>query len=90
MQLGAPEPVEDLLALDEALEKLSAKDPLKAELVKLRYFAGMTIDEAADALGISSATAKRYWTYTRAWLFQEVTGESARTSDASGEKNQKG
>jgi RNA polymerase sigma factor (TIGR02999 family) len=89
-QLAAPEPVEDLLALDEALEKLSAKDPLKAELVKLRYFAGMTIDEAAEVLGISNATAKRYWTYTRAWLYREVAGESARTSDppAEGETNQ--
>jgi RNA polymerase sigma factor (TIGR02999 family) len=92
VQVTAPEPVEDLLALDEALEKLSAKDPLKAELVKLRYFAGMTIDEAAHALGISSATAKRYWTYSRAWLYREVTGESARASDppTAGEKNPNG
>jgi len=72
--LAAPEPVEDVLALDEALEKLAAKDPAKAELVKLRYFAGMTIDEAAATLGISSATAKRYWTYARAWLYQEIAG----------------
>jgi RNA polymerase sigma factor (TIGR02999 family) len=75
VQLSAPEPVEDLLALDEALEKLAAKDPVKAELVKLRYFAGLTIDEAAAALGISPATAKRYWTYTRTWLYQEIAGE---------------
>jgi RNA polymerase sigma factor (TIGR02999 family) len=73
VQLAAPEPVEDLLALDEALEKLAARDPVKAELVKLRYFAGLTIDEAAAALGISPATAKRYWTYTRTWLYQEIT-----------------
>jgi RNA polymerase sigma factor (TIGR02999 family) len=73
-QLAAPEPAEDLLALDEALDKLAAKDPLKAELVKLRYFAGMTIEEAASALGVSAATAKRCWTYTRAWLYQEITG----------------
>src|SRR5205807_8891501 len=72
VQLAAPEPVEDLLALDEALEKLAAKDSVKAELVKLRYFAGLTIDEAAAALGISPATAKRYWTYTRTWLYQEI------------------
>ena len=82
MQLALPEPVEDLLALDEALNKLAEKDHLKAELVKLRYFAGMTIDEAADVLGISLATAKRYWTYTRAWLYQEITGESAPTGDS--------
>ena len=74
LQLTAPEPVEDLLALDEALNKLAASDPAKAELVKLRYFAGMTIDEAAAALGISSATAKRYWRYARAWLYQEISG----------------
>jgi RNA polymerase sigma factor (TIGR02999 family) len=75
IDLAAAEPVEDLLALDEALDKLAGKDPLKAELVKLRYFAGMTIEEAAAALGISPATAKRYWTYTRAWLYQEIAGE---------------
>jgi RNA polymerase sigma factor (TIGR02999 family) len=75
VQLAAPEPVEDLLALDEALEKLAARDPVKAELVKLRYFAGMTIEEAAAALGISTATAKRYWTYTRTWLYQEIAGD---------------
>ncbi len=74
LQVPAPEPVEDLLALDEALNKLAASDPAKAELVKLRYFAGMTIDEAAAAVGISSATAKRYWTYARAWLYQEISG----------------
>jgi RNA polymerase sigma factor (TIGR02999 family) len=72
--LAAPEPVEDVLALDEALEKLERQDRQKAELVNLRYFAGMTIEEAAQALGISPATAKRYWTYTRAWLYQEITG----------------
>ncbi len=59
LQLAAPEPAEDLLALDDALNRLAAVDPVKAELVKLRYFAGMTIEEAADALGIASATAKR-------------------------------
>jgi RNA polymerase sigma factor (TIGR02999 family) len=79
--LAAPEPVEDLLALDEALSKLAQKDRLKAELVKLRYFAGMTIEEAAHVLHISTATAKRYWTYTRAWLYQEITGEPAAPSD---------
>jgi RNA polymerase sigma factor (TIGR02999 family) len=75
VQLAAPEPVEDLLALDEALEKLARKDAVKAELVKLRYFAGLTIEETAAALGIASATAKRYWTYTRTWLYQEIAGE---------------
>jgi RNA polymerase sigma factor (TIGR02999 family) len=73
--LAAPEPAEDLLALDEALDRLAAKDPPKAELVKLRYFAGLTIEEAASALGVSAATAKRSWAFARAWLFQEITGK---------------
>jgi RNA polymerase sigma factor (TIGR02999 family) len=69
-----PEPHEDLLALDEALNKLAAKDPRKAQLVQLRYFAGLTIEEAAHTLGISSTTADRYWTYARAWLQREIGG----------------
>jgi RNA polymerase sigma factor (TIGR02999 family) len=73
--LAAAEPAEDLLALDEALEQLAARDRLKADLVKLRYFAGMTIEEAAEALGISAATAKRYWSYSRAWLYEAITGD---------------
>jgi RNA polymerase sigma factor (TIGR02999 family) len=73
--LAAPEVREDLLALDEALARLAAKDPLKAELVKLRYFAGLTLDQAALALGISPTTADRYWAYARAWLHQEITRE---------------
>jgi RNA polymerase sigma factor (TIGR02999 family) len=75
LPIAAPEPAEDLVALDEALDKLAALDPQKAELVKLRYFAGLTIDEAAETLGISPATAKRYWTYSRAWLFQAMSGD---------------
>jgi RNA polymerase sigma factor (TIGR02999 family) len=64
-----------LLALDAAMEKLARKDPLKAKLVQLRYFTGLTIDEAARVLGISPATADRYWAYSRAWLRLEVSGE---------------
>jgi len=63
----------DVLALDEALEKLAAKDASKAELVKLRYFAGLTMEQTAEALGISLATAHRHWNYARAWLHQEIT-----------------
>ena len=74
IELAAPEPQEDLLALDEALNKLAAKDPLKAELVQLRYFGGLTVEEAARALGISSTTAERYWTYAKAWLLREIRG----------------
>jgi len=72
--LVAAEPCEDLLALDEALDRLAEKDPVKAELVKLRYFAGLTGAQAAETLNISTATAERYWAYARAWLLQEMTG----------------
>jgi RNA polymerase sigma factor (TIGR02999 family) len=67
-------PTDDLLALDEALTRLTAEDPAKAELVKLRYFAGLSIEDAAIALGISAATAKRRWAYARAWLFRAIEG----------------
>ena len=70
----APETDEDLLALDEALEKLAAQDPVKARLVELRYFAGLTGDQAAEVLGISPTTADRHWAYARAWLRAEVLG----------------
>jgi RNA polymerase sigma factor (TIGR02999 family) len=68
-------PVEDLLALDEALERLVTEDPVSADLVKLRYFAGLSIDEAAEALGMSPRTADRRWAYARAWLRQEMLRE---------------
>ena len=71
----APEKCEELLALDEALNKLAAQDPDKAKLVELRYFAGLTGEEAAKVLGISPATADRYWVYARAWLQAEVRGD---------------
>jgi len=64
---------EMLLCVDEALEKLAAEDEPKAELVKLRYFAGLSIPEAAQALGLSETTAKRQWAYARAWLYDELT-----------------
>jgi RNA polymerase sigma factor (TIGR02999 family) len=60
---------DELLALDEALERFAAEDPARAELVKLRYFAGLSLDECALAQGISLATAKRHWAYARAWLY---------------------
>ena len=63
---------DQLLAVNEALEKFAARDKLKAELVKLRYFVGMTIEEAAQVLGISAPTAKRHWAYARAWLAEEI------------------
>jgi RNA polymerase sigma factor (TIGR02999 family) len=66
---------DQLVALDDALEKLKQQDPAKARLVVLRYFAGMTVEQAADALGIARTTAHRHWTYARAWLHQQITGE---------------
>jgi len=66
--------VDDLLALDEAVAKLAQEDPVKAQLVQLRYFAGLTEEQAAQALGISRATASRYWSYAQAWLFHEING----------------
>ena len=66
---------DDLLALDEALRQLENEDALKARLVKLRYFAGLSLQEAAEALGISTASAKRYWVYARSWLYGKVHGE---------------
>jgi RNA polymerase sigma factor (TIGR02999 family) len=62
----------DLLALDEALSKLAAVESAKADLVKLRFFAGLTMPEAAAALGVSLATAERYWTFARSWLYAEM------------------
>lgn len=63
---------DELLAVHEVLDKLAAEDPKKAELAKLRYFVGMTFEEAAEVLGISVATAKRHWTYARAFLYEEI------------------
>ena len=65
---------EDLLALDEALRLLEDEDPLKARLVKLRYFAGLSVAEAAAALGVSVASAKRHWVYARSWLYGKIHG----------------
>jgi RNA polymerase sigma factor (TIGR02999 family) len=63
----------DLIALDEALAVLETEEPAKAQLIKLRFFAGLSVDEAAKAMGISLATAKRYWVYARAWLFGRMS-----------------
>jgi RNA polymerase sigma factor (TIGR02999 family) len=70
----APEPDDELLAIDEALQRLNAIDPKKAKLVELRYFAGLTGEQAAEVLGISATTADRHWAYARAWLQAEVRG----------------
>lgn len=68
-------PGDDIVALHEALTGLAEKHPQKAELIKLRYFAGLTVDEAAMALGISPATADRHWTYARAWLLRSMSSD---------------
>ena len=70
-----PQPVRHR-SVNDAPDRFAALEPRQAELVKLRYFAGLKIEEAAEVLGISEATAKRWWTYARAWLFHEVHGPS--------------
>ena len=69
---SAPHVADDLIDLDEALAKLAKQDEPKANLVKLRYFAGLTIQQAAQALEISHATAERHWDYARSWLHTEI------------------
>ncbi|PYM15156.1 MAG: RNA polymerase subunit sigma, partial [Verrucomicrobia bacterium] len=68
---------DQLLAVNDALDKLAAQHPVEAEVVKLRYFVGMTNQEAAEALGISARTAKYYWTHARAWLYHAITTATA-------------
>ena len=80
VDLAADQPSDELLALDEALDRLAAEEPAVAEVVKLRYFAGLPIEGAADALGISVRTANRHWAYARAWLYQQLNAEDNPTS----------
>jgi RNA polymerase sigma factor (TIGR02999 family) len=80
LEITAPEKSEELLALDEALGQLAGVDPQAAELVKLRYFAGYTVQQAADILGISPRSADFLWAYARTWLFQKIEpGDAAST-----------
>ena len=74
-------PDDDLLALDEALQQLARQEPAKAELVKLHYFAGLSLEEAGRALGISHRTAKRHWAYARAWLYAAICDAPALPAD---------
>ncbi|HEY6565587.1 MAG TPA: sigma-70 family RNA polymerase sigma factor, partial [Pirellulaceae bacterium] len=76
-EVAAPVPSDELLAVHESLERLQAIDPLKAELVKLRYFAGMTLREVAEVLRISAPTADRYWAFARAWLHADMRSSAA-------------
>ena len=73
VELTVNEPPDELIALDEALSMLAAAHPEKAQLVKLRYFGGLTQDEAAQALGVSKSTADRHWAYARAWLYRQLS-----------------
>lgn len=75
LEIAAPVGDDDLLAVNEALDKLAAQNQAEAELVKLRYFVGMTIEEAAEVLGISARTADNYWSHARAWLFREIKAQ---------------
>lgn len=68
-------PEEELLDLDDALTALAAEDSVKAELVKLRFYAGLSVEQAAECLDISRATADRYWSFARAWLYERLHGE---------------
>jgi len=72
IEIAATTKDDELIAVSDALEKLSARDKQKAELVKLRYFVGLTTEEAAEILGISVPTADRWWNFSRAWLFEEI------------------
>ncbi len=78
LEVAVPERGDDLLALDEALSQLAAADPQAAELVKLRYFAGLTIKEAADALGVAPRTADLLWAYAKSWLLRKIEGDGPR------------
>jgi RNA polymerase sigma factor (TIGR02999 family) len=81
LDLADEPPPGPLLALDEALTRLAAEDPQKAELVKLRFFTGLSIEATARALAISPATAKRWWTFARAWLLHEIEGSEPPPGD---------
>src|SRR5262245_43203045 len=74
LDLPAPDADQQLLAVHEVLDELASEHPAQAQVVKLRYFAGMTNEETAQVLGVSVATVKNYWTFARAWIFQEIQG----------------
>jgi len=73
--LAAPSAEDQLLAVNEALDKFAQEHPVQAELVKLRYFAGLTNEEVSQVLGVSLSTVKNYWTFSRAWLLNEIEGK---------------
>jgi RNA polymerase sigma factor (TIGR02999 family) len=81
LELAAPVPDDELLAVSEALDKFTARDKQKAELIKLRYFVGLTLEEAAEVLGVAIPTASRWWSYSRAWLCQEIERQQKAAGD---------
>ena len=84
LDIPAPAPDDQLLAMSEALEKFSALDSRKVELVKLRYFVGLSFEEASEVLGIAVPTAKQWWAYARAWLRVEMAGKSGSAPSSQG------
>jgi RNA polymerase sigma factor (TIGR02999 family) len=80
VELAVDAPNEDLAAIDEAIERLAEENPECAKVVKMRFFAGLSIDEAAAALGISARTANRHWAYARAWVFDALRPDDDSTS----------
>jgi RNA polymerase sigma factor (TIGR02999 family) len=81
VEIEAPAPEDELLAIDDIVDRFALHDGQKAELVKLRYFVGLTLEEAGEVLGISTPTAKRYWAYARAWLFREIRRAQGRMTE---------
>jgi RNA polymerase sigma factor (TIGR02999 family) len=80
LELTVNDPPDELIALDEALIELAKEHPEKAQLINLRYFGGLTHEEAAQALGISTSTADRHWAYARAWLYRQMASEESQSS----------
>ena len=80
-EIAAPAIGEDVLAIDEALKRLEQRDPARSAVVSLRYFAGLTIDQTAEVLGISPATVSDHWAYARAWLYREVSEGGTSTEE---------
>jgi RNA polymerase sigma factor (TIGR02999 family) len=78
VEIAAPDAEDQLVAVNEALDKLATENPQQAELVKLRYFVGLTNEESAKLLGISARSAKYCWTHARAWLYQEISADKNR------------